>query len=112
VKVVDAEGDGDGDHVTSGGEFAGGTNPTDGEDYPRLAVSVTGEVAELSFEAPAAEGPGYDGLTRRYVLESTDDLGSGTWNLLLEGTASGQTVTQEVTGAEGRYRVRFWLHGP
>lgn len=66
--------DPDGDGLTNAQEYVMGTVPTQpNPGSPLMASSDTGDIA-LTFVARQAEGEGYAGLTRRYTLESSEDL--------------------------------------
>ncbi|MEX1114514.1 MAG: LamG-like jellyroll fold domain-containing protein [Akkermansiaceae bacterium] len=65
--------DPDGDGLTNAEEYVFGSNPKLAEAIA-LTASIAGGAITLSFAARQASGPGYDGLTRRYTVESTTDL--------------------------------------
>lgn len=74
-----SNGDPDGDGVPNGNEFTGGTNPTDGDSFFHLTIVKTPAGGDVSFFAERAQGPGYDGRTRRYDLERSTNLMNSVW---------------------------------
>jgi spore coat protein CotH len=71
--------DSDGDLVNDYVEYVAGTDPLDPTDTPRLEIlwqSATGPTVQ--WQGYTASGPGYIGLSRRYTLKQTEQLGQ--WN--------------------------------
>jgi hypothetical protein len=77
ISGLDADPDGDG--VTNEREYIFGTVPLTTEPGPTPAITVTGNQFRLSFLARRATGPGYEGRTRRYAVDTTNDLSAGPW---------------------------------
>ena len=79
--MMNAEDDYDGDGVFNWAEFIAGTNPDDNLSFCSLSIEEVAADAEVSFNANAAEGTGYQGYTRYFTLERRVDLGntSETW---------------------------------
>ena len=72
--------DSDGDGQSNRNEWIAGTNPRDGNDAFQLTIlQAVGDV-EVAFLALRAEGPGYEGVTRRYSLLSSTNIASGLWS--------------------------------
>jgi Ig-like domain CHU_C associated len=71
--------DPDGDGVSNEREYIFGTVPLTTEPEPTPAITVTGNQFRLSFLARRAAGPGYEGRTRRYAVDTTTDVGAGPW---------------------------------
>lgn len=96
--------------------FVAGTDPLDAGSYFAVQVSAQSGQTVVAFLARRAEGVGYDGLVRRFALESTTDFAHG-WSEVPgfnSITGSNQQV-QYVEMADGPptfYRVRVWLGRP
>jgi len=112
------ETDFDHDGLTDRAEYTLGTDPT--TPTPRLSLEVhwnQGNV-EVSFQARAAEGPGYQNAARHYRLESTAAPGPGavwepapgfTDRLLAAGTETLTCIVKPEPGTARWYRLRVWL---
>ncbi len=59
--------------------FIAGTDPNDPNGAFRLRIDLTNNQKQVSFTALKAEGPGYDGMTRLYTLESNPAFASTSW---------------------------------
>lgn len=59
--------------------FVAGTNPNDPNSAFKLNIALNGSQKTVSFIALRAEGPGYDGLTRVYSLETNPTLAGSSW---------------------------------
>ena len=66
-------GDPDGDSWTNGQEFILGTNPN-ASNAAALIITPAGSDVTLTFLARQATGPGYDGLTRFYDVQTNASL--------------------------------------
>ena len=73
---VSPEDDRDGDGLNAFEEFTGGTDPNDANDRIALEVSMIFGAPAVSFVARSVEGPGYEGLIRRYTLETLNAFGA------------------------------------
>ena len=70
----------DGDSLRNADEFTAGTNPTNADAPSRPSITNSGGNILVSFNATAASGPGYSGLTRRFdLLSTTNVLPSSVW---------------------------------
>ncbi len=100
-----AAGDADGDGISNENEFIFGTAPLH-SDGNLLTVSAVGTV---TGQPPAAVGPGYEGLRRRFALEESDNL--TTWLPVLSGVADGSVINRPAApGVERRFsRLKVWL---
>lgn len=67
--------DRDGDRLNALEEFEAGSDPNDANDRVVLEAAIIFGTPAVSFVARAAEGPGYEGLVRRYTLETLGVLG-------------------------------------
>jgi hypothetical protein len=72
----------DGDGQSNMKEWIAGTDPADRNDAFRVTIQETSGQIEVAFVALRAEGPGYEGVTRSYSLQSSTNLGSGLWSSL------------------------------
>ena len=72
--------DSDGDGQSNMNEWIAGTNPRDGNDAFHLTIGRAAGEIEVAFLALRAEGPGYEGVTRRYSLLSSTNIASGLWS--------------------------------
>lgn len=96
----DAQLDADGDGLSNSSEFKAGTHPGDANSNLRLTVSESDGGFTLAFEAIG---------DRRYIIEYSDFLGSGTWSLLRDVIAvSGKAeISDLATHGTRFYRVRI-----
>lgn len=89
---------------TAGEHYLAGTNPNDPNDGFRLLLTDSNGVKRVSFTTRAASGPGYEGLTRHYTLESKTALALPTWvgvSGLINVPGTNQTVVHETAGSTG-----------
>lgn len=97
--------DDDGDGRSNRDEFIAGLDPKV-SDRSNLSISTNGPTVD--FSVPAATGPGYDGLTRRYRLRYSPDLLD--WHAVItEGIGDGAPLTHSVSdaGERGFYRIEM-----
>jgi hypothetical protein len=102
----------DGDVFDNHTEYLLGTAPTAPDLAPLLKLTPDGEEPSLEFNAIQADGPGYEGLTRRYTVEFSENLTH--WQAMPEAdhiVAANQLVLIELSAAEGIrfYRLRVAL---
>lgn len=99
--------DDDGDGIHNLDEFTLGSSPI--VNNQALQIFISPDNTQLSFTLPAAEGIGYEGLTRKYTLESSTDLDD--WDTEQEGTTDGNTVNFQLPNTNTRvfYRLRVQL---
>jgi hypothetical protein len=89
---------------TAGAHYLAGTNPNDPTDGFRLLLTDSNGVKRVSFTTRAASGPGYEGLTRHYTLESKTALALPTWvgvSGLINVPGTNQTMVYETAGQTG-----------
>ena len=96
--------------------FIAGTDPNNPQGTFHLRINRTNNLDRVWFVAQKAEGPGYDGMVRRYTLESRPDLSNGVWANVpgyINVTATNQTVELFTPGPSAHefYRVRISLLG-
>jgi hypothetical protein len=103
----------DGDGASNLAEFVAGTSPTNATSNLRLAITLSQDSTRIEFQTLAAAGPGYEGRTRHYAIESCAGL-SGPWqavegwsDVLADGTA--RTFTPTSNQQTAFYRLRVWL---
>ena len=104
----------DGDVFDNETEYLFGIDPTAADLEPLFKFTPSGEEPSIEFTALKAEGPGYEGLTRRYSLETSGNLTD--WQALPEADGlpgAGQFVLIEIPAADGTrfYRLKAVL-GP
>ena len=106
LAAADPFADPDGDGQTNLFEFIAGLDPL-APDTPDFAISNDAEM--IHFTIPAAEGPGYDGLTRHWRLLRSTDLQD--WSEVVgEGIADGSPVSIPTSpGIRGFYRLQLEL---
>ncbi len=94
--------------------FIAGTNPNDPNSVFKLVITNAGNARAISFTVLRAEGPGYDGFTRLYTLESTPSLAAALWTDVpgfTNLTGNNQIVTYQTAslGSPGFFRGRITL---
>lgn len=95
--------------------YQAGTDPNDPEaEGFQLHLAATGNLKEVFFTARPAVGPGYEGLTRRYTLESKTGLADPLWSGVtgfIEIAGNNQTVVYQTAGTSGTafFRGRITL---
>lgn len=97
--------------------YIAGTNPHSTNSVFGLAVSDVGGLKTVSFNALRATGVGYSGLTRRYAIEYSTNLGGGIWlglNGFTEVLGNDQVVVHQSlqTNSPVFYRGKVWLAAP
>jgi len=109
-----AAADPDNDGMSNIEEYVAGTSPRDETGNLKLETRLSGASVIVSLPTVVATGPGYEGLTRRYALETRDTDPASTW-LPVAGfediAATGETVDCTVSDPDkpGLYRARVWL---
>ena len=102
--------DPDGDSWTNSQEFTLGTDPN-ASNAAVLIITPAGSDVTLTFLARQATGPGYDGLTRYYDVQTNTSLTDpGSWIGLpgytnIAGNGQTVTITQSVTSQPCYYRL-------
>lgn len=97
--------------------FVAGTNPNDGTSRFKVNAGIEGAQRKVWFFARAAEGPGYQGVTRFYTLEKSPDLSAGSWMGVpgfIDVPADNQTVIHlaPLAGPRAFYRGKVRVQGP
>ncbi|HEX5218399.1 MAG TPA: hypothetical protein VFZ59_02435 [Verrucomicrobiae bacterium] len=84
--------------------YLAGTDPNDTNDGFRLHLTQSNNLKNVSFVARRAEGPGYEGMTRLYTLESQADLANPVWagvSGYIAVPGDNQTVVYQTAGSTG-----------
>ena len=107
-------GDPDGDGACNLEEWVAGSDPRVPGSVFGVQVGVQGGQVVVSFVTVPATGPGYDGLTRHYALESRPADSTSEWRAVPGSEdipGAGQTVTFTAgPEVDARfYRSRVWL---
>lgn len=115
----DSQSDLDNDKLSKLSEYIAGTNPNEAQSSFKIEVAPDPATEQIivSFFARAAEGIGYEGRTRFYMLESTTNLLLAPWRPVTSFEAvlgQNQTIlfAQPRTNPPAFYRARVWLQGP
>ena len=104
--AADPAADDDADGLDTTAEFVAGLDPHAPD---RIQIGISAATDAVDFTIPAATGPGYDGLNRRYRLYYSPDLES--WSTLVaEGIADGSSLSYTIgsqgeSGDRGFYRL-------
>jgi hypothetical protein len=111
----------DPDAITLNGQtvrknYIAGTNPSDPNDAFRVTISRSGMQVTVAFLGRQAQGPGYEGLTRVYTLQTTTNLVAA-WlavSNLTDVPGADQMITLQTNTAGPRsfYRAGIRLDGP
>jgi hypothetical protein len=107
--------DTDGDGATDRAEYFAGTGAKNSGEVFRLALQEDGAAVQVSFRALRAIGPGFEGRTRYYSLESTRDPAVGPWQPVINLSrvrGDDQLVEHRQpsgTNAPVFFRARVWL---
>lgn len=111
--------DRDGDGVPDHSEYIAGTNPTDSNDVFRVLITVSNELPVVWFFGRAAEGPGYEGLVRRYATETAAEWPPTSWvcmagcsNLVGSNRWVAIPIPPVTNGPIRVQRARAWLDAP
>ncbi|HEX2747444.1 MAG TPA: immunoglobulin domain-containing protein [Verrucomicrobiales bacterium] len=106
--------DPDGDGLTNEEEYIFGTLPLTATESLTPVITTTGTQTTLTFTAVRSTGPGYDGRSRLYTIESAASAEAGPWVAVedfTDITGTGQTVTfnpaQDGTRKFFRLKVRL-----
>jgi len=96
--------------------FIAGTDPNDTTGAFRLSVALSNSQKRVSFVAVRAEGPGYEGMTRLYTLESSPNFAAASWTGVANYTdlpGNNQTVLYQTAGlgAPDFFRGKILLQG-
>ena len=114
VDVTDgsAEANQDGEGGTDFEEYIAGTDPLDADSELTIELVVEDGQLMIVFPATKAEGPGYEGKRRMFVLERSTD-GFQSWRALDGMPVEGQNqIAQVSVGPESElsgYRLKCWL---
>ncbi|MBN1672855.1 MAG: lamin tail domain-containing protein [Kiritimatiellae bacterium] len=106
--------DPDGDGYSNFEEFVAGTGALDGQDVFSVDLACSGGELVVSFQTRAAQGTGYEGLTRHYSLEEQAGGPAGAWATVpgCENiVGSGQAVSHipDTAQAQRAYRAKTWV---
>jgi hypothetical protein len=106
--------DHDNDGMTTGAEYEAGSHPNNANDVFRVSITQAGNLATVEFVAREAAGIGYEGLTRRFTVETKPHAGASSWTTIPGFSnipGAGQTVTlqQPKTNAAALYRASAQL---
>lgn len=106
-------GHGDSDPFSNLDEYISGTDPTSAASYFYVEIDHNGVAPTVQFTAQPASGPGYEGLTRSYTLESTTSLVSRAWKPIpgyIDITGLDQTIIYDAfTNKVELFKARVWL---
>jgi hypothetical protein len=96
--------------------FTMGSDPAGTNGLFKLTITMSNTVKVVTFFASKAEGAGYSGYIRHYVLESSTNLASGVWRGVPAYTdivGSNQTV-QYLSPSTNLtfFRGQIWLESP
>jgi hypothetical protein len=117
LNTAGLDSDSDGDHQTDRQEYITGTDPTLPVLEPLLHARATGGTVEISFNARAASGQGYQNAQRHYRLESAASPAGAPWQTV-PGFADRtipsavETLTLSLAALPGPaqfYRLCVWL---
>jgi hypothetical protein len=106
--------DPDGDGISNENEYLFGLLPLTSETAPTPGIVTNGNLIELTFVAKEAAGPGYDGLSRHYALETANALDASNWSIVagcsdIIGSGQAVSLTTTATGQPQFYRLSIWL---
>ena len=106
--------DADADGVSNLAEYVAGTNPTNNFSKFLLRMARAGAIAQVSFDALQAEGPGYESRIRHYALQRLVNPQAGNWETLSgysDIIGSNQVVVCEapISSAPFYFRGVVWL---
>ncbi len=111
--------DSDGDGVPDIEEYVAGTHAADSNDMLRVAITMSNGVPIVVFYGRAADGPGYEGLLRRYAIETAGGWPTGGWvcvdgcsNLIGSNRWVAVPVPPPTNGPIRVQRARVWLDAP
>ena len=109
-----AAADGDNDRVPNLGEYIGGTDPDNSNEFFAVSLAISNDNAYVSFDTVIASGEGYTDLTRYYALERKVMDGLSGWFPVPDYgrvQATGQPVnyTNAVGAHPLLFRGRVWL---
>jgi len=102
--------DSDGDGQSNLNEWIAGTNPADQNDAFQLVIQDAAGQIEVAYVALRAEGPGYEGVTRRYSLQARTNLAAGLWSGLSGYTnlVGNNQIVRYQSQVSGTNRVGFY----
>lgn len=84
--------------------YLAGSDPNAPDDGFRLHLTESNNLKRISFQTRAAVGPGYEGLVRRYTLETKTDLAGPVWSGVtgfIQVPGTNQIVAYETAGHSG-----------
>jgi hypothetical protein len=112
---IDEDGHGDADRMDNRSEYVAGTDPTNALNTFHLEVVTSNAFPYLRFYSVNADGPGYEGVNRKYSLECLPDLSpTQQWSGVLgftnmPGTDQWISYTNLLKHAQRHYRAKVWL---
>jgi len=106
--------DPDHDGLSNLDEYIAGTDPEDETGYLKVETRLQSGQLEVVFVALAANGAGYEGLSRYYALEQRQELGAdAVWTLVpgYQRILGNDTVMTYLPGGDEPvfHRLRVWL---
>jgi hypothetical protein len=112
-EISGPDADPDGDGVKNSDEYVFGTLPLT-SDSQFMTITAPDTHVSVAFTAKLATGPGYEGKTRHYAIDTRPDLTTGDWIAItgfddIVGADQAVDYTVPRLHAQTFYRVRVWL---